>query len=172
MACVSTWHLHQTSRESLCDFRHFRQDIDVQLDAKINGKISVVVDQDQAQMSLHASPTRPPTQTSPTKPKLNSSPARKLTNTARPMTPNRDLYSFEPRGDSPIYGNSPSAPQNYGLLSSNGPKFAKAFKTPERKVERRTSVCKSADYRISFMRHYCLGRDLTMDRLIEMSRVR
>lgn len=35
MNCVSTWHLHQMCREKLCDFEFFRQEIDVQLDAKV-----------------------------------------------------------------------------------------------------------------------------------------
>ncbi|KAI8924102.1 hypothetical protein BC831DRAFT_467143 [Entophlyctis helioformis] len=41
------WSRHQAARSAMHDFRYFRADIDVQLDAKITGSISVVVDDDR-----------------------------------------------------------------------------------------------------------------------------
>lgn len=150
MNCVSTWHLHQMSREKLCDFRFFRQEIDVQLDAKINGKMSVVVDQDKATMSA---------------PSLNSSPQRKPILPQRPSSPllRHEIYARSPSISPNEYvpsNTSPSAPSQYGILSAKvfslltqGPKYSKPSKLQERKVERRTSVIQAyLTSRISFMR--------------------
>ncbi|KAJ8324616.1 hypothetical protein O5D80_006862 [Batrachochytrium dendrobatidis] len=44
-----SWSRHQHFRAALHDFKFFRNEIDVQLDAKVAGNISVVVDQDKHQ---------------------------------------------------------------------------------------------------------------------------
>eukprot|EP00842_Homolaphlyctis_polyrhiza_P006860 jgi/Hompol1/763/HPOL_005432-RA len=46
--CLFNWSRHQQFRAALHDFRFFRNVIDVQLDAKVVGGISVVVDEDRA----------------------------------------------------------------------------------------------------------------------------
>jgi hypothetical protein len=142
MNCVSTWHLHQLSRERLCDFQFFRHDIDVQLDAKISGKVAVIIDQDQAAMSTNVSPVR-----KPNLPQRPLSPANRevyLSRSPEPLPPN-----MAPKA---TYYTSPSAPYQFGIMSpsrgmvnqklnsknANLPK--QLFKSPERKVERRTSV--------------------------------
>ncbi|KAI8905723.1 hypothetical protein DFJ77DRAFT_478771 [Powellomyces hirtus] len=48
------WSKHQQCRADLHDFRFFRNQIDVQLDAKITGNISVVIDRDRAPVSANA----------------------------------------------------------------------------------------------------------------------
>ena len=100
MECVSTWHLHQQFREKLCDFKFFRQEIDAQLDAKISGKLTVIVDEDKASI---ISP-----------PSLNSSPQRKIALSQRPVTPvQRDVIS---PSASPEYYNHAYSPMQYGIL--------------------------------------------------------
>ena len=100
LACVATWHLHQMYREKLCDFQFFRPEIDAQLDVKVTGKISVVVDEDIADI---ISPTQ------------NSSPQRKVP-PFRPSTPvSRDIVPESP-STSPTKFLVPSSPPIYGFL--------------------------------------------------------
>jgi hypothetical protein len=102
LACVATWHLHQMYREKLCDFQYFRQEIDAQLDAKITGKISVVVDQDKSAITS-ASAVQ------------NLSPQRKPPS-FRPITPLPQDITAESPPSSPTKYMIPSSPTNYGIL--------------------------------------------------------
>ncbi|KAH6591365.1 hypothetical protein BASA50_008719 [Batrachochytrium salamandrivorans] len=66
-----SWSRHQNFRAALHDFKYFQNEIDVQLDAKVSGSISVVVDQDklpntmmtpQLQIQQQQQPLQPPQQ--------------------------------------------------------------------------------------------------------------
>ncbi|KAI9093726.1 hypothetical protein DFS34DRAFT_630104 [Phlyctochytrium arcticum] len=50
------WSKHQQCRADLHDVRHFRNQIDVQLDAKITGNISIVIDHDRAAVAVSGIP--------------------------------------------------------------------------------------------------------------------
>ncbi|KAJ3275218.1 hypothetical protein HDV01_000943 [Terramyces sp. JEL0728] len=60
MQCVYTWHLHQNLREQQSDFKFFKSDIDVQLDAKINGSIHVELDKKKVSPTKSLAPTVTP----------------------------------------------------------------------------------------------------------------
>jgi hypothetical protein len=95
-------------REKLCDFQFFRQEIDAQLDAKITGMISVIVDQDKAGI------------TTPTVAQ-NSSPQRKVPS-FRPITPvSRDISDDADLSSSKFM--TPSSTRNYGMLGKVSPKL-------------------------------------------------
>jgi hypothetical protein len=53
------WSRHQQVRAELHDFRFFRSNIDVQLDAKITGNIAVIVDEDKP-LSKSTTPAHSP----------------------------------------------------------------------------------------------------------------
>ena len=70
MECVYTWHVHQMYQEKLADFQFFRKNIDVLVDAKIEGSIKVIEDvnkvidgrntmDNSSKQSQHSSPKRP-----------------------------------------------------------------------------------------------------------------
>ncbi|KAI8827098.1 uncharacterized protein EV422DRAFT_563176 [Fimicolochytrium jonesii] len=52
------WSKHQQCRSELHDFRFFRNQIDVQLDAKVTGSISVIIDHDRTTISAGSSPKK------------------------------------------------------------------------------------------------------------------
>ena len=75
MECVYTWHIHQFYQEKLADFEFFRKNIDVLVDAKIEGGLKVIEDvnkvDDGTKMKTYS-------QTSPMKQLSNSSPKKPI----------------------------------------------------------------------------------------------
>jgi hypothetical protein len=118
MQCVYTWHVHQMYREKLSDFRFFRQDIDVQLDAKVDGNVTVIVDQQKSTIQGAVTPKRP------------QLPQRVVS----PPAINIPLYPSSPT--SPLYSSPPKSV--YGGMARPVPNLP-AKMQKERKVERRTS---------------------------------
>jgi ribosomal protein L37AE/L43A len=119
MQCVYMWHLHQMYREKLSDFKFFRQEIDVQLDAKVDGTISVMIDQQKVALQRPLNPKRPQIPQRGTPPQVTNLPSYP----SSPTSPSH--YSSPPR-------------QNYGGLARPVPNLPSKMKL-ERKVERRTS---------------------------------
>jgi hypothetical protein len=124
MQCVYTWHLHQMYREKLSDFKFFRQDIDVQLDAKVDGSLSVIIDEQKA--AIHNNNVTPKHNVTPKRPQL----PQRVTS---PAALNIPLYPSSPT--SPMYSSPPKSA--YGGMS-RVPNLPSKMKS-ERKVERRTS---------------------------------
>ena len=73
MECVYTWHVHQHYQEKLADFEFFRKNIDVLVDAKIEGSLKVIEDINKPDDSIKKGMMSK--QSSPTK-QMNSSPKR------------------------------------------------------------------------------------------------
>ncbi|KAI8899452.1 hypothetical protein BC833DRAFT_585691 [Globomyces pollinis-pini] len=126
LQCVYTWHLHQLLREQLSDFKFFRQEIDVQLDAKVNGNIHVIIDNviDNIIQNQNQSPTKrksnPPIPQQP--PQLTPLPQHIMS------TPPRTSY----------FNNITPRTPNYEKLGQT-PHLPQALMSGERKVERRVS---------------------------------